>query len=155
MYAERWIQKELELINPMYFAVLNPHIDERINPSYGEQRWQIRKWLGVFPKRMGLWNTDASETILTLCDEALVDGGIQDIGYVEIDMQAIHTIRESHWWKLRWKQEVAAIDWHNDQLEIKANASLEEEGKMAARRIWHANREKDVFLDGQCNRWTI
>lgn len=153
MITPLWFDKELKLIDPMYFAIFHPHI--KSGTSSGKARWQIRKWLGVFPKRKDLWDTDMSELIFTICDEQVVDGGLEDVGFVDLNMEAIVAMRESHWWKLDWKRKVEAIDWNNEQLERKANITLEEEGRMAARRIWHANREKDVFLDGQCNRWRI
>ena len=37
MRAERWIQRELSLINPLYFAV------------WDKYQWRIRKWQSIHP----------------------------------------------------------------------------------------------------------
>jgi len=137
----------------MYFAIFNPYVrDSKI--SYGKGRWQIRMWKGTYPKRLDLWNTDASEVILTICNEQFseVMGGY-DAGYEEIDQRVITAIRKSNWWKNQWKKKVAEIDWSNELLERQANQRLEDESKMVAKRIWHADREVDVFLDGKCEAW--
>jgi len=153
MNTPRWIREELKLINSMYFAVFNPYVRDS-SISYGKGRWQIRKWLGCMPKRLDLWNTDASEVILTICDEQYSEimGGY-DAGYEEIDQRVITAIRKSHYWKVSWKKKVAEIDFNNDELERRANQRLEDESKMVAKRIWHANREHDVFFDGKCEAW--
>lgn len=127
----------------MYFAVFNPYVKAGI--SRGKGRWQIRKWLGTYPKRLGLWDTDMSELILTVCrEEFSSDQGLFDAGYEELDMRIIHAIRRSNWWKLKWKEEVAKIDYNNEMLERRANQRLEDESKMAAKAIWRNLREPSV-----------
>ena len=137
----------------MYFAVFNPNIREKSNMSYGTGRWQIRKWKGVFPKRLDLWDTDMSEVIMTICKEEVTDRGLVDVGYEGIDRRVIDAIRESYWWKVRWKKKVADIDWNNEKLERQANAELDYQSRYVASRVWHAAREPTVHLSGK--EWRV
>lgn len=138
MLAQSFIQKELRLINEMYFAIHNPEVN----------RWQIRKWYGIYPKSLSLWK-ECSENILTIRKEEVSDDGLQDVGYENIDMRVIHAIRESHWWKLKWKQKVAEMDLRNEK---KSNSLVEQfgyESKYAAKRVWRAMHEPTVNLPGK------
>lgn len=141
MLTPKWFNKELELIDPMFFCIFNPSIE----------RWQIRKWKGVYPKALHLWDTDASELIFTVTIEDYTedDGFIADAGYKDLDMSEIHAIRKSHWFKLKWKKRIAEIDWKNEMLERRANQRLEDESKMAAKAIWRHYREPTVDYGGR------
>jgi len=150
MEAPRYIQKELALINPMYFAVLNPCIREGTNMSYGRNRWQVRKWTGTYPKSMRLWDTQFSEPILTICkEEYSQELGLYDAGYKEIDMRDIDAIRQSHWWKLRWKKNIQELDWRNEKRQRQAKDQLEYESKYAAKKIWRHLHEPTVHQSGK------
>ena len=153
MLAPKYLQKELALINPMYFVIYNPYIRERNNMSYGKGRWQVKKWKGVFPKKLSLWDTDECEVIMTICKEEVTDRGLADIGYEDVDMRVVNAIRESHWWRLGWKKKVADMDWKNEGLERQANAELEYQSKYVASRVWHAVREPTIHLSGK--EWKI
>lgn len=143
MIAPRWIQKELGLIDSMYFSVFNPE----------KQRWQIRKWTGVFPKKHHLWR-EFSENILTIYREEYTDrAGLQDVGYMDMDRRTIDAIRESHWWKLRWKQNVQALDWRNEKRDRQASEELDYQGRYAARQIWRSMKEPTVCLSGK--EWKV
>jgi len=136
--APRYIQKELSLINSMYFGVYNPE----------KHRWQIRKWKGVYPKKLSLWR-EFSENILTIRREEMTDEGLIDAGYMEIDMRTIDAIRKSHWWKLQWKKKIAEMDWRNEKRERQAQEQMEYESKYAAKRIWRAMHEPTVHQSGK------
>jgi len=150
MLAPAYIQRELQLIDPLYFIVYNPCITDGINMSFGKGRWQIRMWSGVYPKRLDLWNTDASEDILTICEEEFTqERGLHDTGYLEISMADIHAIRKSHWWKLRWKEKIAALDERNDKKETASDEELNYQSKYVAKRIWRHLHEPTVNLSGK------
>jgi len=147
MNVPYYIQKELDLVNPMYFAVFNPYVQGGM--SNGRGRWQIRKWKGVYPKRLDLWNTDMSEVIFTICKETMTENGLIDDGYQEIDNRAIIAMRESHWWKIQWKKRVEDIDWKNEKRQRQADAELEYQAKYMAKKIWRIQREPTICLGGK------
>jgi len=147
MNVPYYIQKELDLVNPMYFAVFNPYVQGGM--SNGRGRWQIRKWKGVYPKRLDLWNTDMSEVIFTICKEVMTEDGLIDGGYQEIDKRAIIAMRESHWWKIQWKKKIEELDWRNEKRRRQADDELEYQGKYMAKKIWRIQREPTVCLSGK------
>ena len=148
MIVPRHLQKELELINGNYFAVFNPEVRGGMSAKNG--RWQIRRWLGVYPRRLDLWDTDMSEAILTICkEEYSSEKGLHDAGYKSLDMRDVKAIRESHWWKLGWKEKIAAMDWRNEKHRRQADAELDYQSKYVARRAWHMEREPTVHLSGK------
>lgn len=143
MIAPEWIQKELGLIDSMYFAVFNPE----------KTRWQIRKWIGVYPKKFFLWK-EFSENILTICrEEYTSDRGLQDVGYMDMDRRTIDAIRESHWWKLDYKRKIQELDERNDKREQRSKDQLEYESKYVAKRVWRSMHEPTVHLSGK--EWRI
>ena len=147
MKTEAWIQKELQLINPMYFAVFHPCVPAGM--SRGKGRWQVRKWLGVYPKSLRLWNTADSEPIMTVCIEEMTDDGLIDAGYKPLDMRDIDAIRQSHWWKLKWKKNVQELDWRNARKKRQAMKELEYQSKYAAKKIWRHMHEPTVHQSGK------
>ena len=147
MIAPRYIQKELQLVDSMYFAVYNPHVKGGMSAKKG--RWQVRKWLGIYPKRFDLWDTDASEVIMTICREEVTDRGLIDTGYEKIDRRVINAIRKSHYWKLDAKRKIAEMDWRNERKTRQANAELDYQSKYVARRVWHIEREPTIHLSGK------
>ena len=147
MFAPNYIQKGLKAIDGMYFAVFNPNVKGGMSAKKG--RWQVRKWLGVYPKRLDLWDTDMSEAILTICKEEMTDDGLVDAGYEDIDSRVIFAIRKSHYWKLDWKRKIAEMDWKNDRLRRQADAELDYQSKYVARQAWHMEREPHICLSGK------
>lgn len=152
MLAPFYIQKGLRAIDKMYFSVFNPRIKEKKSMSYGKGRWQIRKWVGTYPKRPDLWDV-ASEVIITICKEEMTDEGLVDAGYEDMDMRVITAIGKSNYWKASWKKKIAEMDWRNERKRRQADEQLEYESKYAAGQIWHSMHEPQVILDGQCYRW--
>ena len=154
MKATRLIQNELKLIDSMLFAVYNPFIGEKTNMSYGKGRWQIRKWLGIYPKRLDLWNTDLSEPFLVVCKEAYSpDLGLYDDGYKPIGMDDISDIRKTHWFKIRCKEEIAAMDRRNDMRNRFEEAELDYQSKYYAKKVWRIKQEPTINLSGK--EWRI
>ncbi len=138
MTAQSFIQRELRLIDKNYFAIYNDT----------KRRWQIRKWLGIYPRKLYLWK-EFSENILTIRKEEMSDEGLRDIGYEGIDMRVIHAIRESHWWKLKWKQKIAEMDFRNARKEKQMMEQFDYESKYAAKRVWRSMHEPTVHLSGK------
>lgn len=108
--------------------------------SFGKARWQVRKWI-CRPQQPSMWNRSNSKTLFTICKEMFDDRGLYDAGYKSIDIRAVQEIRESNQWKLKWKEEVAKIDYNNEMLERRANQRLKDESKMAAAAIWRNYHE--------------
>ena len=153
MITPRYLTQELKAIDSMYFIVFNSCILDRKSMSAGRGRWQVRKWVGIYPKRLDLWDTEMSEVIITICKEEMTDRGLVDVGYEDIDRRVINAIRESHWWKLDWKRKVADVDWNNEKLERQADAELDYQSKYVARRAWHMEREPTINLSGK--EWKV
>lgn len=154
MITPRWIQRELKLIHPMYFAIFNPHVRTKTSMSYGKGRWQIRKWIGAYPKKLDLWDTSASKNIMTICKETYnSDKGLHDTGYEEIDMRVIYAIRKSHWWKLNWKEKIADMDWRNEKMERDAIKELDYQSRHISKLVWRKLHEPTVILSGK--EWKV
>ena len=147
MICPRYIQKGLSLIDKLYFAAFNPCVEGGMSNKKG--RWQVRKWVGVFPKRLNLWDTDMSDAIMTICREEVTEDGLVDIGYEEIDMRVVTAIRKSNYWKNQWKKKIAEMDWRNERKERQANIELDYQSKYVARQVWHMEREPTVHLSGK------
>jgi len=150
MYASRYLQEELKAIDRMFFAVFNPDIKEQGSMSYGKGRWQVRKWVGIYPKKLDLWNCRGySEVIVTICKEAYSQGrGLYDAGYEEMDRRVITAIGESNYWKNQWKKKIAEMDLRNARKEKQAEEQLDYESKYVAKRIWRQKHEPTVALSG-------
>lgn len=136
MNAEAYIQKDLKCIDPNYFAVFN----------YKNKRWEIRKWLTQYPRRGGraYW-LDNSKLIFIVRQE---DEDGYDCGYEPLDMRVISALQKSHWFKLRWKKELARIDRNNERLTEQADREMELQSRDMARAIYKYYREPSVFLGG-------
>ena len=155
MIAPKYITQGLKAIDSLYFAVFNPNIREAKNMSYGKGRWQIRKWVGINPKRLDLWNCYGySEVIMTICKEAVTEGkGLIDVGYQGLDMRVIHAIGESNHWKADYKKKIADMDWRNEQKQKQAEEQLEYEARYMAKKIYQQANEPTFFLSGKS--WKI
>ena len=152
MLAPDYIQRGLRGIDSMYFAIFNPCILDRKSMSAGRGRWQVRKWGGIHPKRLDLWDTE-SEVIMTICKEEMTDRGLVDPGYEEMDIRVVTAIRKSNHWKNQWKKKIAELDWSNEKLERQANDELDYQSKYVARQAWHMEREPTVNLSGK--EWKV
>lgn len=154
MKADNLIQRELKLIDGLYFAVYNPMIKDGKSMSYGKGRWQIQKWIGTTPKRLHLWDCHGySEVIYTICEEEMTDLGLVDAGYKEMDMRIIADIRESDWLKANWKREIAAMDWRNEKRSRFEEAELEYQSIYYAKKVWRVRHEPTINLSGK--EWRI
>jgi len=154
MIACNLIQRELRLIDSMYFAVYNPHISDGKSMSCGKGRWQVRKWAGVFPKRLDLWDCYGySEVVYTMCKEEMTDLGLVDAGYRQMDMRAIADIRKSDWFLANWEREIAEMDWRNEKRSRFEEAELDYQSQYYAKRIWRVRHEPTIILSGK--EWRI
>jgi len=151
MICPNYIQKELKKIDGTYFAVFNPCVKGGM--SNGKGRWEVRKWIGVHPKRLDLWDTDMSEVIMVICKEEMTDEGLIDAGYEDVDRRIITAIGKSHYWKLDYKKKIADLDWHNEKMEREANSELEYQSKYVAKRVWRGLHEPTVHLSGK--EWKV
>ena len=148
MIAPLYIQRGLKTIDSLYFGVFNPCILEGKNMSLGRGRWQVRKWSGIIPKRLDLWDIE-SEVIMTICKEEMTDEGLVDAGYEDIDMRVLHAFSRSNHWKNNWKRKIADMDWRNERKRRSAESQLDYESRYAAKRIWRAMHEPTVHLSGK------
>ena len=154
MSAPKYIIQGLEAIDSQFFAVFNPCIKERKNMSFGKGRWQIRKWNGIHPERLDLWDCYGySDVIMTICREEVTEDGLIDAGYEEMDWRVVTAIRESNYWKAQWKKKIADMDWRNEKRERQAQAQFNYETKYAAERIWRNYHEPTVHLSGK--EWKV
>lgn len=150
MNVSRFINEELKLIDSMYFCVFNLSIKDRKNMSHGKGRWQIRKWTGLRPKRLDLWDCYGySNVIMTICKEEMTQEGLVDAGYESVDRRVITAIQESNYWKADWKRKLEKIDWHNERLERQGVEQFEYESKYSAKKIWRHLHEPTLHLSGK------
>lgn len=142
MLAEGYVQKELGLINPLYFATY----DNTPQHSDGRGRWHIRKWKSVFlaNHRISNWRF-ASINILTLRKE---DETGNDIGYRPLDIRAVKTVQEGLYWAKRAKILARKIDDSNQYMEENAEQEMGYISRYMAKRIWHYYREPTIILGG-------
>jgi len=150
MIAPRYITQGLRAIDSLYFAVFNPYVKGGMSAKKG--RWEVRKWVGIHPKRLDLWDIE-SEVIMTICKEEVTDMGLIDAGYEEIDGRVVNAIGESHYWKLDYKKKLADMDWRNEKKERVANDELDYQSKYVAKRIWRGLHEPTVCLSGK--EWKV
>ena len=139
MDASFWIQRDLRLISPNYFAVY----------SEPTRRWQVRKWVNMsyVPKlgRTTDWR-DKSELILVVRKEDYIGN---DIGYQDLDIRVIKTIEEGLYHARNMKQLVQEVDRANDKREENFSRTQEELARNMATRIWHKFQEPTVYLGGK------
>jgi len=149
MKAPRYIQEELKLINPQYFAVHDPSprlysVEEGFLTVDTRGRWLIRKWKYTHPysQKLDTWRFN-STPIMTLCQESATG---QDIGYEPLDMRAVHSVRQGLYNARHAKELLLSIDKSNDDLVAKAEAEEEYIFRYAAKQIYKHFREPTVFL---------
>lgn len=135
MRAPNYIQKELNLIHPLYFAAFEPIM----------KRWHIRKWISFQPinHKIVHWK-QLSTNILTIRKE---DNVGNDIGYMPLDMRAVEAVKEGLYWARNAKKLLQEIDDANQGVVEKADEEDEYLHRYAAKRIWSHYREPSVFIN--------
>lgn len=152
MNAPRYIQKELNLINPLYFSVHDPRprlsyrLEDEKYVIDTQGRWHVRKWKSIHPinQRIETWMFNSVPILIV--HQSSPDA--KDIGYMDIDMRVIHRIREGLWNALNYKKLLAKIDQSNDDLQAKAEAEEEYIHRYGAKAIWRHYQEPTIFLGG-------
>ena len=122
--AERWIQRELKLINPLYFAV------------FDGKKWRIRKWQSIHPlnHRIECWQINSKN--------------IMSVPYGMLDRRAIDAVREGLWNALNAKKILLEIDRANDRQIYKAEIEDNLIARELAKSVWKHYREPSIFLNG-------
>ena len=140
MHTPEYINREMGLINPLYFVVFNPHIAKR------EGRWQVRKWDSHFARtdRNRCWQLN-SLPILTIRKEGESGG---DAGYHPLDMRAVHAVKAGLAAARRAKEIALEVDAHNERLRQYWEDEEEYIYRYAAKTMWHHFREPTVILGG-------
>lgn len=152
MNAPKYIQKELSLIDPLYFIAYDPlprvcGNGEEIPLFVDKQgRWLVRKWKTVNPinQRLDTWRFN-SINILTV---SKTDEGNNDIGFCSIDRRVIDTMREGFYWARNAKRILHDIDRSNDSMVEREEAEEDYIHRYGAKMIWRRFREPRVFLGG-------
>ena len=124
MRAARWIQRELSLINPLYFAV------------WDKYQWRIRKWRSIHPLNHRIENWLIAST------------NIMSIPYEMLDRRAIDSVREGLWNALNAKKILQQIDAENDKQIYSAEIEDELIARELAKSVWHHYQEPTIFLNG-------
>lgn len=126
MRAERWIQHELQLTNPLYFAAWDSVT----------HTWRIRKWRSIHPLNHRIRNWQfASLPIMT-------------VGETMLDRRAIEAVREGLWNSVHAKMILQKIDKDNARQYESADVEDELLARELAKSIWHHYREPTIFLNG-------
>ena len=126
MRAERWIQHELSLINPLYFVAWDNEY----------KLWRIRKWQSVHPLNHRIENWQIAST------------PIMKVGEQMLDRRAIDAVREGLWNALNAKVILQQIDKKNARQYESAEIEDELLARELATSIWHHYREPTIFLNG-------
>lgn len=133
-----YFKKELQAIDPAYFAAFN----------HRHGRWQIRKLNTRFPMKRHYESPYCyfvSDLIFIVCKE---DKQGNDIGYQELDRRVIFTIQESNRFKDNIKKNIELIDAKNERLEQGFKKETEEMSKDLAKQIWHHYQTNSIYLGG-------
>lgn len=141
MKAERYFQKELQLISPLYFAVW----DNTKRPD-GRGRWQIMKWNSVHPINHSLehWRL-RSTRIMTVKKESPER---QDDGYMPLDSRVLHEIRKGLYWAQNMKTLFQSMDRADNTAEVTHERNRELEARDAANSAWRYFREPFFDMGG-------
>ena len=152
MLAQRYIQKELSLIDSRYFAAFDPlprlcGNGEEIPFFIDTQgRWLIRKWKSVHPinQRFDTWRFN-SVNILTVNE---TDEEDNDIGFHPLDRRVIDAMRMGFYWSRHSRRLLQEIDKNNTNIEEKAEAEDEYVHRHLAKMIWKYHREPTFDMGG-------
>ncbi len=127
MKASRYIQKELQAINSLYFAVYDePHF-----------KWRIRKWKSMHRMNhvSNHWTWDSTPIVSLEIHE-------------DLSMNVIHTMNKGFYHARNYKRLLEEIDVSNDKLEASHDTETEYIGRDMAKQIWHHYQEKTIDLGG-------
>jgi len=136
MKAPYYFEREVELIDPYFFAAFNPRT----------QRWQIRVWKNDCAKtRIDIFGLYAhkSYVVLNVCYQ---DEDFNDIGYKPLDQRTLHTLRLA---RRNADNPVAIaqeVDEANAKLEQEFDENVEYMMRDAAKTAWRHCREPMVDL---------
>lgn len=119
MDIERWFARDLELINPFYFALSN----ERT------RQWEIRRLNGRFLNKKNKQNS----TIVCR------------IPYNCLDNRILMDLRRGLYWATKAKELIQKVDENNARLVEQSNIEDEYIARYMAKRIWHFYREPQVI----------
>lgn len=128
MRAQIWVQKELSLIDPLYFAVWD-------TPNWC---WRVRKWTSTHPidHKLTLWES-RSENVTKL--------PIME----EFNMEFINSMREGLYWARNAKYLLQEIDESNARLEERENEEQDYMARFMAKEVYRIFREPRVILSGK------
>ena len=124
MKAPGYIQRELKLIDPLYFAVYNRRT----------RMWNIRKWLCRNPINQVFWELNSN----------LVKRVVGN----EITAKDLFELREGLYNALRARYIARKIDEHNMRLQEAADKEDDYQHRAAAKAIYHHYNEPTVCLGG-------
>jgi len=136
MEVPSYIDKELSLINPKYFAVFDRQ----------KKRWRVRKWDSMTRRRN--WREN-SEAIFTVKKE---NAKGDDIGYSPIDMRTVATMRLGFYNARNAVRLLQEIDAANDSIVRKGDAETDYLMRNGAKRIWHNYQEPSVYMNQKYSR---
>lgn len=136
METQRYIDEELALIDPNYFAVF----DEV------KGRWRVQKWDSHTRRRN--WRIHSQE-ILTVKKE---DKQGNDIGYCDIDMRTVRAMRVGFYYARNAIKLLREIDEANDKMVRNLNAEQDYQIRAGAKRVWHYYQEPTVYLNQKYGR---
>lgn len=141
MKVQRYFQKELRLINPLYFAVW----DDRKRPD-GRGRWQIQKWNSVHPinHSVSRWRL-RSKRIMTVKKES---PHRQDDGYMPLDSRVLHSIREGLYGAINMKALFLKMDRADSTDEVTNERNRDLEAREEALTVWGHYREHFFDMGG-------
>ena len=135
--APNYIQRELKVINPLYFAVWDN----------ARKYWRIVKKKSWYSKERN-WRFD-SVPILKILDNKDLHA---EAKYKALDMRTIHMMKEG-FYNARKAMEISrAIDNYNEALDEKANEDARYIGRETANDIWRHFREKTIDMGGRGKR---
>lgn len=122
MEAERYFQRELSLINPLYFAVYNTNT----------RKWNVRKWRSPYRKHNWQINSDV----------------VMAVKYPVLDGRSLYDLKRGLWQARRIKYLMHEIDEANrinEQKIDEEDLALHREG---ARDIYNHYKSNTVDLGG-------
>ena len=135
--APTHIQRDLQAIDPVLFAVWNPK----------KGRWQIREWIVPYPIEWDLRNYDLwlkkSSLCQTVCER---DEMFRDIGYRKLDNRVILAILRSRRFSENADVEAKKIDEENEEAVLKAELETDDIAKDCAKRLYHYLQRPTVYM---------
>jgi len=121
--VERWFDRELKLIDPLYFAAYN-------NKT---KKWGIRKWRHPFLRR----NWEINSNI------------VMAVKYPVLDMRTLNDLKKGLWQARRLKHMLMEIDEANRENEKRIDREQTEIHKAGAKDIWNHYHNMSVDIGGK------